>query len=90
MNVIQIFLELRVQKKKMSRCCFVCSKFPGLELKEKRTSFWCENSRKPWSISPCFKIYHTEVDFKKYRKIYSEKGDQLVAEDFEIGDVNEG
>ena len=78
------------KKKKMSRCCFICSRFPDLDLKQKRTSFWCEDYRKPLCISPCFKIYYTEVDFKKYGKIYREKGDQLVVEDLKNGDGNEG
>ena len=29
---------------------------------------------------PCFKIYHTEKDYKKHGKFYRETGDFLVAE----------
>ena len=91
MNVIsiQISLEGREEKEKLSRCSFVC-RFPALDLNQKRTSFWYEDCRKPLCISPCFKIYHTEVDFKKYRQIYREKGDHLVVEGLENGDKNEG
>ena len=37
----------------------------GVRLKEKRTSFWCEDCRKPLCITPCFKIYHTEKDYRE-------------------------
>ena len=37
----------------------------GVHLKEKRTPFWCEDCRKPLCITPCFKIYHTEIDYKE-------------------------
>ena len=49
-------------------------------MKGKRTSFWCEDCRKPLCITPCFKIYHTEKDNKKHGKFYRETGDFLVAE----------
>ena len=49
-------------------------------MKGKRTSFWCEDCRKPLCITPCFKIYHTEKDYKKHGRFYREKGDFLVAE----------
>ena len=42
----------------------------GVRLKEKRTSFWCEDCRKPLCITPCFKIYHTEVDYKEEARKY--------------------
>ena len=76
------------KRKKPTRCCFVCSKMEGLggvHLKEKRTSFWCEDCRKPLCITPCFKIYHTEVDYKeegrKYRvgENYLMNGGNLVS-----------
>ena len=59
------------KRKKPTRCCFVCSKMEGLggvRLKEKRTSFWCEDCGKPLCITPCFKIYHTEIDYKEHAK----------------------
>ena len=34
--------------------------------KQKRTSYWCEECRKLLCVVPCFKIYHTERDFKKH------------------------
>ena len=61
------------KRKKPTRCCFICSKMEGLggvTLKEKRTSFWCEDCRKPLCITPCFKIYHTEIDYKAEAKKY--------------------
>ena len=61
------------KRKKPTRCCFVCSKMEGLggvPLKEKRTSFWCEDCRKPLCITPCFKIYHTEVYYKEEGRKY--------------------
>ena len=57
----------------------------GVRLKEKRTSFWYEDCRKPLCITPCFKIYHTEVDYKeegrKYRmgENYLMNGGNLVS-----------
>ena len=38
----------------------------------KRTSYWCEECRKPLSVVPCFKIYHTERDFKKHGELLRE------------------
>ena len=52
------------KRKRPTRCCFVCSKLPGLNCKPKRTSFWCEDCGKALCITPCFKIYHTEIDYK--------------------------
>ena len=49
-------------------------------MKPKRTSFWCEDFKKPLCITPCFKIYHTEKNYKKHGKFYTEIGDFLVAE----------
>ena len=49
-------------------------------MKRKRTSFWCEDCRKPLCITPSFKIYHTEKDYKKHSKFYREMGDFLLAE----------
>ena len=44
-------------------CCFVCSKIPGKILKGKRTSYWCEDCHKALCVVPCFKIYHTQIDY---------------------------
>ena len=41
----------------------MCSKLPGC--KKKRTSFWCEECRKPLCISNCFEIFHTELNYKE-------------------------
>ena len=54
-------------------------------VKPKRTSFWCEDCRKAPCILPCFRIYHTEKDFKRYGKIYREMGDDLVTESVDEG-----
>ena len=55
------------KRAKPCRPCFVCNKLPGIEvqLNIKRTSFWCEDCRKPLCISPCFQLYHTKTDFKR-------------------------
>lgn len=55
------------KRSKPCRPCFVCNKLPGLEiqLNIKRTSFWCEDCRKPLCISPCFQIFHTKSDYKR-------------------------
>ena len=57
------------------RDCFVCSKIPqsGQILKPKRTFYWCEDCKKPMCVTPCFRIYHTEVDFKMYALEYRNK-----------------
>ena len=51
----------------------------GVCLKEKRTSFWCEDCRKPLCITPCFNIYHKE-EARKYRvgENYLMNGGNLV------------
>ena len=51
------------KRQKPSRRCFVCSKLPGC--KKKRTSFWCEECRKPLCISNCFELFHTELNYKE-------------------------
>ena len=57
------------KREKPSRCCFVCSKIPGEILKGKRTSYWCEDCGKALCVVPCFKIYHTQTDYKLHAKI---------------------
>ena len=52
------------KRKQPTRCCFVCSKLPGLGTKSKRTSYWCEDCGKALCITPCFRLYHTEPDYK--------------------------
>ena len=52
------------KRKRPTRCCFVCSKLPGLGAKSKRTSYWCEDCGKALCITPCFRLYHTEHDYK--------------------------
>ena len=41
--------EVRKRKRPM-RCCYVCSKLPGLNCKLKRTSFWCEDCGKAFYV----------------------------------------
>ena len=52
------------KREKPSRCCCICSKIPGEILKGKRTSYWCKDCRNPLCVVPCFKIYHTQTDYK--------------------------
>ena len=61
------------KRERPSRCCFICSYIPGHFFKLKRTSYWCEECRKPLCVVSCFKIYHTERDFKNMDN-YLEKG----------------
>ena len=77
------------KRKRPTRCCFVCSKVQGTNSKTKRTSFWCEDCRKALCISPCFKIYHTEIDFKSSALKFREQGLQTVEIQDVDGDVNE-
>ena len=56
------------KRKKPLRTCFICSQIPGIDMKPKITSFWCEDCKKLLCFMPCFKIYHTEKDYKKYGK----------------------
>ena len=55
------------KRQRPSRPCFVCNRLPGLEvqLRTKRTSFWCKDCGKVLCIHPCFEIYHTTSDFKR-------------------------
>ena len=56
------------KRKKPSRLCFACNKLPadtGVTFAKKNTSYWCPDCEKPLCITPCFKIYHTERDYKE-------------------------
>ena len=56
------------KRKKPTRCCFVCSHLEGMggvKLKSKKSLFWCKDCRKPLCITPCFKIYHSDFDYKE-------------------------
>ena len=66
------------KRKRPTKSCFVCSKLPGLNCKPKRTSFWCEDCDKPLCITPCFKIYHTEIDFKLHALKFRQEGTRTV------------
>ena len=66
------------KRKRPMRSCFVCSKLPGLNCKPKRTSFWCKDCGKVLCITPCFKIYHTENDFKLHALNFRQEGTGTV------------
>ena len=72
------------KRERPSRCCFVCSHIPGYLYKKKRTSYWCEDCRKPLCVVPCFKIYHTEMDFQKYGQLI--RGGVMAMEGDDGGD----
>ena len=72
------------KRERPSRCCSVCSYIPGYLYKKKRTSYWCEDCRKPLCVVPCFKIYHTEMDFKKYGQLI--RGGVMAMEGDDGGD----
>ena len=60
------------KRERPSRCCFICSYISGHFFKWKRTSYWCEECRKPLCVVPCFKIYNTERNFKKHEQLLRE------------------
>ena len=64
------------KRKKPTRRCFVCSKLPGS--KTKRTSYWCEECRKPLCISQCFEIFHTELNYNEKLLDTETQGNVLV------------
>ena len=66
------------KRKRPTRCCYVCSKLPGLNCKLKRTSFWCEDCGKALCITPCFKICHTEIDYKLHALNFRQQGTVVV------------
>ena len=72
------------KQERPSRCCFVCSHIPGYLYKKKRTSYWCEDCGKLLCVVPCFKIYHTEMDFKKYGELI--RGGVMAMEGDDGGD----
>ena len=76
------------KRKRPTRCCYVCSKLPGINCKPKRTSFWCEDCGKALCITPCFKIYHTEIDYKLHASKFREGGTVLVEANDGDGDDN--
>ena len=67
---------MRTSAGKGSGRCFVCSKLPGS--KTKRTSYWCEECRKPLCISQCFEIFHTELNYKEKLLDTETQGNVLV------------
>ena len=79
------------KRKRPTRTCFVCSKVQGLNLnfKQKRTSFWCEDCGKALCISPCFKIYHTEIDYKLHALTFREQGLETLVIQANDGNENE-
>ena len=79
------------KRKRPTRACFVCSKVQGLNLnfKQKRTSFWCEDCEKALCISPCFNIYHTEIDYKLHALTFSEQGLETLVIQANDGNENE-
>ena len=78
------------KRKRPTRSCFVCSKLPGLNCKPKRTSFWCEDCGKPLCITPCFKIYHTEIDFKLHALNFRQEGTgTVVVQGVEVNDCDD-
>ena len=50
----------------------------GLNCKPKRTSFWCEDCGKALCITPCFKIYHTKIDYKLHAFNFRQDGTGTV------------
>ena len=52
--------------------------------KPNRTSYWREECRKPLCVVSCFKIYHTERDFKKHGQLLREG--VITMEGFDNGD----
>ena len=80
----QLFLQGRAGKEKTFKIMFCLQPNSWFRCKtEKELHFVVKIC-----ISPCFKIYHIEINFKKYGQIYRERGDILVAEDFGNGDKN--
>ena len=79
------------KRKRPTRACFVCSKVQGLNsnFKQKRTSFWCEDCGKALCISPCFKIYHTEIDYKLQALTFREQGLETLIVQANDGNENE-
>ena len=76
------------KRKRPTRSCFVCSKLQGVNFKQKRTSFWCEDCGKVLCISPCFKIYHTEIDYKLHALKFREQGLETAVVQANDGDGN--
>ena len=59
-----------------------------MKLKSKRTSFWCEDCKKPLFITPCFKIYHSDFNYKQ-EVLKSRVGDDVVINGNEIRESDE-
>ena len=79
------------KRKRPTRACFICSKVQALNLnfKQKRTSFWCEDCGKALCISPYFKIYHTEIDYKLHALTFREQGLETLVIQANDGNENE-
>ena len=67
-NGIFLLAKKGRKRERISRCCFVSSKIPGEILKGKRTFYWCKDCGKVLCVVPCFKLYHTPIDYKLHAK----------------------
>ena len=94
MNVIllQIFQQLKGERGKdqQDAALFVVKcKVQILKLKDFILEEDCEDCGKALCISPCIKIYHTEIDFKLHALKFREQGLQTVEIQDADGDDNE-
>ena len=86
-TLLQTFQEVKGEREKDQRdpALFV------VNCKPKRMSFWCEDCGKALCITPCFKIYHTEIDYKLHALNFRQEGrETVVVQGFEgnVGDDN--
>ena len=60
------------KRERPSKCCFVCSYIPGHFSNRKEHLIGVKNVENCYVVVPCFKIYHTERDFKKHGQLLRE------------------
>ncbi|KAJ8312517.1 hypothetical protein KUTeg_009890 [Tegillarca granosa] len=53
--------------------CEVCNDRKKQGWKRKQTRFFCKTCRVPLCVEPCFEIYHTVQNYKKYAGLYTSK-----------------
>lgn len=60
------------KRKTPSRKCIVCNNLSNTEipLPIKRSSYWCPDCEKIMCVHPCFKLYHSQDDYKKHSYNY--------------------
>ena len=68
LHLSQLIPRTDGSKRKPSRPCFACNRswsdIWARRIPKRCTGIWCGTCKKPLCITPCFKIFHTEENYK--------------------------